>query len=94
MIIARYTWKAKSGCRAEVITLVKAMVERLGFTPRVCTYEWGSYDIVTSDLEFETMEDLDKFWKDLDRSQPAWVEWLKNYPDLVESHWSELLQVH
>ncbi len=94
MRIMRFTWKAKTGCRAEVIRLVKAMVVELSLTPRVCTYMYGAYDIVTSYLEFETEEDQNKFWNNIDTSQPAWVEFHKKLPDLVESHWSELLQVH
>lgn len=94
MIIARFSWKAKTGCRPEVIKLVKALAEELGFTPRVCTYRWGVYDTVTSEFEFETMEDQDKFWNNVDPSQPAYAEWIKKVPDLVESHWMELLHVH
>ena len=94
MIIARYSWKAKTGCRAGIIEFIKGLVKELGFTPRVCTHVWGSYDMVTSDLEFETMEDLDKFWSNLEPI-PAFVEWEeKKRVDLVESHWRELLQVH
>ena len=94
MIVRRFLWKAKTGGRAEVIELVKAMVEELGFTPRVCTYRDGSYDTVISYLEFETEEDEKRMWDNIDSSQPAWVEWHKRSPDLVESHWSEYLQVH
>ena len=97
MIIMRGKWKVKFGCEDEAIKLNKAAVEELGFTPRVSTHRWGSQTtagIVTSDLEFETMEDMDKFLDDIDTSQPAWVEWHKRYVDLIESHWSELLQVH
>ena len=94
MVIARYHWKAKTGCREELIKLVKAAVEELGFTPRVCTYVWGFWDTVTSDLEFETMEDEGKFWDNVDTSQPAFAELVEKEPDLFESHWRELLQVH
>lgn len=95
MIIERWTWKVKVGCRAEVIELVKAVVEESGLTPRVCTFTYGRYyEMVTSDLEFETEEDQKKFWNDLDSSQPAWVEWQKKRPDLTESSRRELLRVH
>ena len=97
MIIMRGKWKVKFGCEGEVIKFVKAVQEELGLTPRICTHMWGSQTtagIVTSDFEFETMEDLNKFWDNLDRSGPAYVEWHKKNTDLVESHWLELLQVH
>jgi hypothetical protein len=95
MIIERWTWVAKTGCRAEVIKLVKAMVTELGFTPRVCTYQFGSYNTVVSELEFESEEDIKKFWAGVDQSKPAWVEWHKRNVDLtVPHHTHERLWVH
>ena len=97
MIVERWTWKVKVGCRTEVIKMVKAMVEEAGLTPRVCTYTFGPWWIVTSDLEFETEEDRREFWKDFDFSAPAFAEWYKKRPDLLESYEGnhhELLQVH
>ena len=95
MIVERFTWKAKPGCKAEVVKLVKAMVEEAGITPRVCTFTWGPQSIVTSDIEFESEEDRIKYWKDdFDGSAPAYVEWHEKYPDLCESYEHELLRVH
>ena len=95
MIIERWTWKAKVGCRAEVIELIKAGVAETGLTPRICSYVFGPYDIVSSDLEFETEEDRKKWWDEVDWKQPKMAEWLKKRPDLVESHGPhELLRVH
>ena len=94
MIVERFTYKVKIGCEAEVVKLVKAMVEEAGLTPRVCTFTYGPREIVTSDLEFETEEDKKEFWKDLDWSAPAAAEVGKKATDLVESHWKDLLQVH
>jgi hypothetical protein len=95
MIIERWTWKAKVGCRAEVIELVKAMVEEAGLTPRVCTYAFGPYQVVISDLEFETEQDRQEWWAGVDWSQPAMVEWHKKEPDLTESDIDHaLLHVH
>ncbi|NIO08026.1 MAG: hypothetical protein GTO40_08500 [Deltaproteobacteria bacterium] len=97
MIVERFTWKAKIGCRDEVVKLVKALAEEDGMTPRVCTYTYGSVSLVTSDFEFETEEDRIKYWKDFDWSAPAFTEWEKKYPNLIESYAGnhrELLQVH
>ena len=97
MIVERFTWKAKVGCEAEVVKLVKALVEEAGFTPRVCTYTFGPFHLVTSDLEFETEEERQKFWNDIDSSQPAYAEWRKKRPGLIESYEGnhrELLRVH
>jgi hypothetical protein len=94
MIVERWTWKVKVGSRAEVIELLKDWVQAAGLTPRVCTYVYGLYEVVTSDLEFETQEDQNQFWNDLDWSRPALAEWSKRRPDLTESSHRELLQVH
>ena len=94
MLVQRFSWKAKTGCRAEVIKLVKAAVEETGVTPRVWTYMFGAYDMVFSDYEFESEEDRKEFWAGVNWSQPAIAEWYKIQPDLVESHWIELLRVH
>ena len=94
MLIERRTFKTKVGCRDEVIKLLKALVEEQGLTPRVCTYVDGPEDIVTSDYEFETMEDMDKFWNDVDPSGPVFVEAHEKVPDLIESRCKESLRVH
>ena len=97
MIVDRFTWKVKAGCKEEVVQLVKALAEEAGMTPRVCTFTYGPRDIVTSDFEFETEEDRGKYWEDFDWSAPAFSEWHKKYPDLTESYEGnhrELLRVH
>lgn len=94
MIVERWTWKVKHGCRDEVIELGKAAVEEFGVTPRICTFAFGPWDIVISDLEFESEEDRKKLWADVDWSQPALAEWSKKEPELVVSATHELLEVH
>jgi len=96
MIVERIVWKVKAGCRDEVVKLVKAVAEEAGVTPRVCTFTSGPPDIVTSDFEFETEEERQKFWKDLDWSAPAIDKWIKKHDDLTErsEYHHELLQVH
>ena len=95
MIVERITWKVNHIHHSEFIKLVKAAVEGLGKTPRICSYMFGPKDVVTSDLEFETMDDRQKYWADLDRNQADFVEWIKKYPDLAEiGMTAELLRVH
>lgn len=95
MIVERWTWKTREGHRAEVIELVKALVEEAGLTPRVCSYVFGPYNVVSSDLEFETMEDRAKFWESFDPSQPRMAEWNRKRPDLVDHDTTcHLLRVH
>jgi len=50
------------------------MVEEAGLTPRVCSHVFGTWDTVSSDLEFETIEDWQAKMKDWDRSRPAATE--------------------
>ena len=95
MIVVRYTWKVNHIRQSEFIELVKAAVEEAGLTPRICSYVFGPTDTVTSDLEYETIEDWVKRRNDWDRSQPAFAEFLKKYPDLAEiGMTTEVLQVY
>jgi hypothetical protein len=95
MIVERWTWKVKLGCRAEVIELAKTAIAEAGLTPRICSFIFGPYDIVSSDLEFESEEDRQKWWAGLDWSQPGLAEWRKKEPELLVSGTShELLHVH
>ena len=98
MIIQRFTWKVKPGCKNKFIDLTKALVQEAGLTPRVWSFVSEPSDIVGSDLEFETEQDRQTFWDKVDKSKPAWVEWQTKGGDLTESdvsdHTKELLRVH
>ena len=95
MIVQRYTFKVKPGCKGDFIQLTKALVEESGRTPRVCSYTFGPYHTVISDLEFESEEDMRKYWDEVDWSGPQASEWLKKHNELIESGATvELLQVH
>ena len=95
-VVERWTWKVKAGCRDEFVELVKSWVERHGLTPRVCSFLFGAWNTVSSDLEFETEEDRQKFYDDIvDWSQPENVKLLQKLNDLRESDLThELLQLH
>jgi len=94
MIVERWTWKVKQWCRDEVVELTKAMVEEMGLTPRICTFTFGPWDVVMSDLEFESEEDRIEWWAGLDWSQPATAAWHKRERELVVSATRALLEVH
>jgi len=95
MIVERWTWQVKPARQSEFIELVKATVEALGLTPRVCSYRFGAVDTVSSDLEFETFLDRTEWWDNYDPSLPEVVEWYEKYPDLTElGRTMELLIVH
>jgi hypothetical protein len=95
VIIERFTWKVSHLHHAEFIALVRALVEAMGHTPRVCSYLFGDADIVTSDLEFETLADREQSVVDFDFSLPEWAAFVEKYPDLAETGMTrELLRVH
>jgi hypothetical protein len=95
MIIERFTWKVSHQRHKEFIRLVKALVEAMGHTPRVCSYLFGDADIVTSELEFQSLADREQSVIDFDYSLPEWAAFVERYPDLAETGMTrELLRVH
>jgi hypothetical protein len=95
MIVERWTWQVNPAHKSEFIELTKALVQALGMKPRVCSYRFGVSTAVSSDMEFETFLDREKYWERLDTSIPEWVEFHEKHPDLVETGTTcELLIVH
>ena len=95
MIVERVTWKVNHIHQSEFIELLKALVEAMGHTPRVCSCMFGPADTVTSELEFETMEDREKSVNDFDLSMPEYVAYVEKYPELAETGMTrELLRLH
>ena len=86
MLVERHTWRVEYGQRSEWVEVVKAWVEAAGLTPRVCSYLYGPKDIVTSDLEFETIQDIQKFWDNFDSKSPAHVSLHEKQHDLGVSY--------
>jgi hypothetical protein len=85
MIVVRYTHTAKPGCRNELVELLKGWVKGAGVQGRVLTPGYANWDMVALDVEWETQEDLDKFWAEYDRSQPGCAEFHERVSDLRES---------
>jgi hypothetical protein len=85
MVIERITHKAKPGCRTELVELLKGWLEWAGATGRVLTPGWANWETVEIELDYETQEDLDKFWADFDGSRPEHVEFFKKLNSLRES---------
>ena len=95
MVIVRYTFRVKVGCQSEVIKLVPALFEEQGATPRICSYVYGPWSIIISDIEFETVEDHLKWQAASDWSGPKATEWIERHADLLESDITvEVLMVH
>ena len=85
MIVERFTHTAKPGYREELVELLKGWVEGSGAPGRVLTPGYADWDMVELDVEWETNEDMDKFWNDYDSSQPGVSEFHKKNKDLRES---------
>ena len=85
MIVQRITHTAKPGKLGEIIELLKGFVEGSGASGRVLTPGWVNWDTVQVEVEWETEEDMDKFWTDLDRSLPGVAEAFARINDLRES---------
>ncbi len=85
----------KVGCSAEVVKLVKAVVEEAGLPARVCTFTYGPLDSVIMDLESESEEDLNRNRAVRhDTIGPAMAEWGKKRGELLVFDTHELLRVH
>ena len=85
MIVDRYTHTAKPGCRDELVKLLKGWVKGAGVSGRVLTPGRADWDRIELDVEWETKEDMDKFWADYDSSQPEFAEFYETISDLRES---------
>ena len=95
MVIERWTWQVRPSNQQEAIELLKDLVKALGFKPRVCSYRFGPVEAVSSDLEFDSFLDREKWWADLDTSLPEYVAWEERLGELTEPGiTSELLIVH
>ncbi len=81
MLVERYTWEAKPGRRNDAVEWCKKLLDReenKGLTARIYTTEFGLYNKVTMEVEFETEEDRQEYW--------AGVEWTEELREFVETH--------
>jgi hypothetical protein len=44
MVVDRWTWTAKRGCRHEFFEATRALFKANGFAGRFCTHTFGPYD--------------------------------------------------
>jgi hypothetical protein len=95
MIVNRHTWKISHLYHKEFLQLLKTLHAALGIRSRIYTFVFGDADTVIADLEFETIEEESRFWRDLDYSLPEFVAYWERFPDLVETGVTkELLRLH
>jgi len=85
MIAERITWKLKPGCKREAIEMLKSSSEPSGPVYRVYSFMFGGNgETVVLELEFETLEDRQKFWADWS-AQPESAEVAARFQELMET---------
>jgi hypothetical protein len=85
MIVTRFTHSAKPGCREALVEVLKGWVEGSGVSGRVMTPGWADWDKVELVVEWESDEDIDKFWANYDSSQPWAADLHKRLDELRQS---------
>jgi hypothetical protein len=69
MVVERWTWEAKPGRREDLIAWCKALMEQeenKGLTSRIYGTSFGTYNKVTMEVEYETVEAWRLYWKSLE----------------------------
>ena len=95
MLVERNTFQAKPGLRDELIEWVKELIQWEDLTARVLTDEFGDYDTVILESEWDSMEDRQKWQESRDHSRPGFLEFVGKLQDLRESGADhKLLRVH
>ena len=66
MIVQRRTWKIKQGCMQELVALGNSFIETTGSTVRLYTPRMGlgRHDTLVADHEFESLAEMESFWKE------------------------------
>ena len=95
MLVERNTFQAKPGLRDELIEWVKELIEWEDLTARVLTCEFGDYDTVILESEWDSMEERQEWQDSRDYSRPGFLEFVGKLKDLRASGTDhELLRVH
>jgi len=67
MVINRRTFNMNKGCMEAAIQLIKDIVAEHPSekSPRLSTAYFGPFDVLAFEVEFEDLEQYEKYWKDL-----------------------------
>ena len=94
MIVVRYTHKAKSGHKDELIALLKDWLKIRNRVGRVFTIR-DDWDTVCYEAEYATEEDLQKSMDNFDPNHPDYAEKFKRFLEIRGSNTiREVLIVH
>lgn len=83
MIVQRFIWKAKVGCTEKMVELLKAEIAKGTKKWRIYTSDIGQFDLVSGEVEFENLPELEKFWNDW-YAQPTTADFLEKWSPLEE----------
>jgi hypothetical protein len=97
MIVERWTWQAKQGCREDLIGWCRKLREReenRGQTMRIYSTQFGTWNKVTLEHEHETEEARQQYWAGVEWTEEL-GEFVKTRDDMTESGQTrELLSLH
>jgi hypothetical protein len=96
MLVERYVWEAKPGRREGLVEWLQELVardENKDLTTRVYTTEFGAWNRVALEVEYETEEARQQYWAGIEWTEDI-IEFVKKLADLVEpGETRELLQL-
>ena len=81
MLVERYTWEAKPGRRNDAIEWCKKLMareENKDYTHRIYSTDFGTWNKVTLEVEYENEEHRQEYW--------AKVEWTEELGVFIETH--------
>ena len=84
MYINRRTFKVKPGAMEEAVKLAKYEIERSESNGIVYTAEFGPFDVMVVDFQFESLAEYQKGWSEW-ATTPEAVKFLEKWHTLVES---------
>ena len=87
MLVNRRTFVVKRGCLLEVVALVQEMLEKYP-VPGERKYRFyhpciAPFDILTMEMEFESLDDYEKHWDDWNAGPQA-KEWVEKSQPLLQ----------
>ncbi len=86
MLVNRRTFIAKRGRMEEVVALVKAEIERVSHphARRLYIPSIGPLDVIAHEVEFESLEEYERFWAEWFAS-PEGAAFNEKWSDLTET---------
>ena len=85
MLVNRRSHNLKMGSMLEAVSLLKAEKERINHPhpSRIYLPKFGPFHVVTIEIEFESLEEYDKFWSEW-FSSPEGIEFNEKFMEMTE----------